>query len=183
MEAHKPDVVVLTETWLKNTATLSLPGFKAVHVNRQNQCARGEGGVAIYTKASLVTRECAPSAYPDLGWTKLYLPGRKPLLIGAFYGPQESAAAEKAKECFGILSQELSAQGECTVVLLGDFNAKVGNSHSQVGRFCPDVQPSRNGKLLLDVLTQHKMCVVNGRTAEGSTPRAMRRAPSLPFST
>lgn len=177
--AHKPDVLVLTETWLKTNATLSLPGYKAAHVNRQKQCARGEGGVAIYTKASLVARECAPSAYPDLAWTKLYPPGRKAILVGGLYGPQESAAVEKAKECFGILSEELSAHRGCDarVVLLGDFNAKIGNSHPRVGAFCPEVQPSRNGKLLLDVLEAHDLFVVNGKTADGvCTTRHMEGA-------
>jgi Reverse transcriptase (RNA-dependent DNA polymerase)/Endonuclease-reverse transcriptase len=164
--AHKPDVIVLTETWLKEDATWTLPGYKGLHVNRKSQCARGEGGVAIYTKANLVARECTPSAYPDLAWTKLYLPGRIPLLVGGFYGPQESASSEKAKECFGILSKELSAQGECNKVLLGDFNAKIGNVHPQVGKYGPNVLPSRNGKLLHNVLETHNLKVVNGQ-AEG----------------
>lgn len=169
--SHKPDVVVLTETWLKGEATLSLPGYKAQHVRRQSQCARGEGGVAIYTKASLVARECAPSACPDLAWTKLYLPGRTPLLVGGFYGPQESAAVEKATEYFGILSKELSEHREGGVVLLGDFNAKIGNAHPQVGKFGPDVQPSRNGKLLLKLLAENNIRSLNGQTEGIHTTR------------
>jgi len=165
---HKPDVLVLTETWLKPGAALSLSGYKGLHVNRQTQCARGEGGVAIYTKTSLVARECVPSAQPDLAWTKLHLRDRKPLLVGGFYGPQESAPVGKAKECFGTLSSELATHKGCDVVLLGDFNAKIGNSHPRVGKFCPASEPSRNGKLLLDVLTDHKLTVLNGQSGEGT---------------
>jgi len=106
------------------------------------------------------------SAYPDLAWTKLYLRGRKPLVIGGFYGPQESATVGKATECYGILGKELSTHGECNVVLLGDFNAKIGNAHSRVGRFGPAVEPSRNGKLLLNVLVEHNLRVLNGQTAD-----------------
>ena len=178
---HKPDVLVLTETWLKPGATLSLSGYKGLHVNRQTQCARGEGGVAIYTKTSLVARECETSAQTDIAWTKLHLRGRKPLLVGGFYGPQESAPVGKAKECFGTLSSELAMHKGCDVVLLGDFNAKIGNSHPRVGKFCPASEPSRNGKLLLDVLTDHKLTVLNGQSGEGkhTTRHAEGAEPTL----
>lgn len=181
VDTHKPDVLVLTETWLKPGATLSLSGYKGFHVNRTAQCARGEGGVAIYTKTSLVARECEPSAQPDLAWTKLHLRGRKPLLIGGFYGPQESAPVEKAKECFSTLSSELATHKGCDVVLLGDFNAKIGNLHPRVGKFCPASELSRNGKLLLDVVTDHKLMVLNGQSGEGmhTTRHAEGAEPTL----
>jgi len=167
VKIHKPDVLVLTETWLKGDAVLNLPGYKGQFVNRKSQCARGEGGVAIFTTTALVTRECAPSAYADLLWTKVHLLGRKPLLVGGFYGPQESVTDEVASKCYTTLSNELSTHAEARVVLLGDFNAKIGNVHSHVGKFGPAVGPSRNGKLLLNVLTTHNLRVLNGQSAEG----------------
>lgn len=178
---HKPDIIVLTETWLKKESSLNLHGYKGIHVNRPVQCARGEGGVAIYTKASLVARECAQSANPNLAWTKVHLRGRKPLLVGGFYGPQESAVDAVASEHFAVLSKELAMHGTGNVVLLGDFNAKIGNTHPKVGKFCPAVTPSRNGRMLLSLLEEHNLRVLNGQKAGGihTTRHAEGAAPAL----
>ena len=111
VKTHKPDIVVLTETWLKGDAVLNLPGYKGQFVNRTSQCARGEGGVAIFISTTLVARECAPSAQADLVWTKVHLPGRRPLLVGGFYGPQESASDEVASRCFRTFSRAHNACG------------------------------------------------------------------------
>ena len=162
VKSHKPHIIVVTETWLKGNATFSLSGYKGYFANRQTQCARGEGGVAIFVKSHLVTRVCKESAYKDLLWVKVHLPRGKPLVVGGFYGPQETESKEVVTECYRILSEELQGYLEHDVVLMGDMNAKVGNTDPCVGPFGPAVK-SRNGKLLLDVLTKHGMHVLNGR--------------------
>ena len=176
VKTHKPDIVVATETWLKGDSCVNLHGYSVHYANRPTQCSRGEGGVAIFAKSHLVVRPCEASAHPDLLWVKVHLPQGKPLLVGGFYGPQESVNKREVSECYRILQEELIANREEHVVLMGDFNAKIGKQHPRVGSFGPTAV-SRNGSFVHKLLDEQDLYTHNAVVPEGThTTRHMEGA-------
>ena len=77
----------------------------------------------------------------------------KTLYVGVYYGRQESIHTEKAREEMAHLADELEEmKNEGEVILCMDANAKIGLMGEQ---------PSRNGRMMMDVFNECEMIVIN----------------------
>ena len=139
---EKSDIILLTET---KGAPPAITGVKWFHKQRKN--ARG-GGVAIGIKDHIAkfAKTISPNEDPDqeIIWTAIDIPQRRKILLGCFYGPQESAQKENVISQYEHLTTQIELLSQKGIVILGgDFNAKLeekSEHHKQA--------TSRNGKYL-----------------------------------
>ena len=95
-------------------------------------------------------------------WIRIILTDKQQLCIGVFYGKQESYSSEKTQDEYTYLQNTISsyiAQGT-HVIILGDFNAKLGND-SHGGIPGGDSIISRNGRMLKQLIESCYMVLGN----------------------
>ena len=107
--------------------------------------------------------------------------GREALYIGCVYMPTDSASISVVDSCFERLKEDvLSFREKGKVVLLGDFNARVGRSvqiDDVIGMFGEDMR-NASGNRLLSFLNKVELIICNGRKLV-SEPEWTRVRPSL----
>lgn len=119
---HCPDVLCLSETWLKPCHTnpyLNIPNYQ-LPVRCDRQCGKG-GGVAVYVRDGLAaSRLCHPPTDSECVALRLDLPKRKTLYVVAIYRPPKLAMGSFLDHLNTTLSPLMSRN----VCIVGDFNAK-----------------------------------------------------------
>ncbi len=159
----EPHIIALQETNLKNEEKLSLPGYVWIEGNRKWQDGGGVGFLLLQSVVKNITREPTTSL-PDkmeLRWIRIILTDNQQLCIGVFYGKQESYSSENTQNEYTYLQNTISsyiAQGT-HVIILDDFNAKVGNDNCGVPGNDPTV--SRNGRMLRQLIESSFMVLGN----------------------
>ena len=107
--------------------------------------------------------------------------GREALYIGCVYMPTDSTSVSVMDSCYEMLKEDvLSFREKGKVVLLGDFNARVGRSaqlDDVVGMFGENTC-NASGNRLLSFLTEVELMICNGRKLV-SEPEWTRIRPSL----
>ena len=92
--------------------------------------------------------------------------GRSALYIGCVYMPTDSTSVAVVESCYGRLKEDvLSFREKGQVVLLGDFNARVGRSvdvDDVIGMFGEDTC-NASGNRLISFLNEVELVVCNGR--------------------
>ena len=91
--------------------------------------------------------------------------GREALYIGCVYMPTDSTNISVVNSCYERLKDVLSFREKGKVVLLGDFNAKVGGSVQRddvIGIFGEDMC-NASGNRLLSFLNEVELMICNGR--------------------
>ena len=119
VESSSPEILVLTETWLRKSVPSSNINISGYNLFRQDRSTRG-GGVAIYFKdhlhCSLLLAKSIPKQY-DLLVTQLKLSNNFSLtVIGCYRPPKAPACTLEA------LSSDLAPFTNSELVLLGDLN-------------------------------------------------------------
>ena len=112
--------------------------------------------------------ECITSVhYEESMWMKIRgQRGREALFVGCVYMPTESSVSV-LDNCYELLKEDvLSFKEKVRVVLLGDFNARVGKSvgiDDVIGMFGEDVCNVSDNRLV-SFLNEVELVVCNGRT-------------------
>jgi Reverse transcriptase (RNA-dependent DNA polymerase) len=201
------DLIFLAETWLHpSTKQLPLPPPLA-HIFAVQFCnrpwltgRRNSGGLVALVRKQCSTlrsaRWCADSANGIL-WCTVRRPGSGDLhLAGCYFCPQSSVIYEKyaLADPFVVLQRHLAARTRTgdTVLLFGDFNARMGSSDdaclvAQPHITLPSEQPLplRNtadatvndfGRELAALLQANHLCALNGRVPGLNTGHTFCRA-------
>lgn len=119
MHTSNPDVLVISESWLKKSVTttaVSIPGY---NVFRQDRPSKG-GGVAIYCKDSLqcsVILSKSVSKQFELLLLKVNLSRNISLIVAGCYRPPSAPAC-----ALTALSELIAPHTSSEFVLLGDLN-------------------------------------------------------------
>ena len=177
LDAHTPDILAITETWLDDSAPAitipnytqlsrrDRPGFTPTTTNRTNH-----GGIIVYTRNNTVSANAlhtSPTA-ERLWFTVHTTTG--PLLFGLFYRPQTDTLTD-----FDTLDNELTelTLNHTGTFLFGDFNVhearwlRHSNTHTTpLGRRLHEIsqsfnltqtvhEPTRDNYLLDLLLTDH----------------------------
>ena len=121
------------ESWEKEETRIDVEGYKWLGKPRNNKnCPRGEGGVGFLVCECLANEvEFINSVkYEESVWMKVCSErGREALYIGCVYMPTDSASISVVDSCYERLKEDVpSFREKGKVVLLGDFNARVGRS-------------------------------------------------------
>ena len=130
---HNLDVVAGQESWEKEETRIDVEGYKWFGKPRIKQHSpRGDGGVGFLVRECLVNEVefINTVEYEESVWMKIRSErGREALYIGCVYMPTDSTSISVMDSCYERLKEDvLSFREKGKVVLLGDFNARVGRS-------------------------------------------------------
>ena len=99
----------------------------------------------------------------EIRWIRVVIAEGQHVCIGVYYGKQESYDNDKTQDEFDALQDQILAyqmNGD-EVILLGDFNAKVGQDG--VGIQGGDPTTSRNGKMLKNLIENTQTIMLNSQ--------------------
>lgn len=115
-----PDILVLSETWLKGDIKDSEVALNGFNINRIDRASRG-GGVAVYTKACLTSHTLysvsVKNSFEFIALKVIYGQNNNALVIIGIYRPP--SAPVKALD---QLAELLSIYADTETIILGDFN-------------------------------------------------------------
>ena len=145
MQQNSPDVFCITETNLKPTVPdrmLQIPGYRLFRQDRVAGRKKSGGGVAIYISeefhAEKVTSvPAAGASHLESIWIKASLSKRRATLIGCFYRPPSTNAAQVHAD-YNELEEQLQQIIACypsqRIVLAGDLNSDSSTNPTAHGR-------------------------------------------------
>ena len=176
------DIVCLCETFLRNSESLSLEGYKWIGHNRTNisrRAIRGSGGVGVLIKESMFNRfsiDTVDKRYEDILWiscTQIDNPDNVIFICVCYLPPAASSRGDRSHDVFDILrSQCLKYQDKGKILICGDFNARIGSlndlpnsaSTNLPQRRVIDTTINSHGKQLVNFLIDCNMITLNGRS-------------------
>ena len=160
VEAEKPALMGLSETKLKAGDLYQIDGYKIKRVDREKE---GGGVLFAYKKEfeNMVTVVMEEKEEVEMLWIKLNN-GVVVVRFGIVYMPQEDAKTVKEQQkIFGLMKEQIEAAIRLNeiVVLMGDFNCKVGKTiPSNTDKV------TKGGKILKKMLEKYNLCLVNSES-------------------
>ena len=158
------------ESWEREDTRIEVEGYKWFGTPRNNQTSqRGEGGVGFLVRECLVSEVefiITSVRYEESVWMKVRGERlRSALYIGCVYMSTDITSVAVVESCYGRLKEDVSFREKGQVVLLGDFNARVGRSvevDDMIGMFGEDTC-NASGNRLISFLNEVELVVCNGR--------------------
>ena len=153
-------MVTIVETHLsEQDRTEEIPGYKMIRRERNN---KEKGGIIIYYKNALeYTLTLIPTTKEleeNTVWLRL-ANSRIKIKIGVIYMPQESTTSKgELQDIYNKIASEIETSltaGE-KMLLVGDFNCKVGNIVP-----CNNVIVSKGEKMLTKMMTKYNLNLAN----------------------
>ena len=129
VEDHDPVILAVTETKMKDGEMVDIEGYMIDRVDRKE---REGGGVMLAYKESLrniITIIKEETENCEILWVKIDN-GKTKLKIAVVYMPQENKIKKKdLKDIYKKIEMEvmLARNNKESVLIMGDFNCKVGN--------------------------------------------------------
>ena len=174
----QPDVVCLTETWLKGNEGVVFDEYEWFGHNRvlvSRKAVRGSGGVGVLVKNVILqdwSVKVIDMKLEDVMWVKLeHKETSHAVFIAVCYFPPASSSRDiDIEERFHVLGEQVVRfQMEGQVMVCGDFNARcgeLGDSEGIPSRCCVDIVKNSQGELLVDWMRSSGLVFVNGRQGE-----------------
>ena len=144
LDEYQPNIFLITETLLKSNTGFNIEGYTFYGKARSN--SKG-GGVGILVRNDMknTTAPLVTERDLEIMWLSVRRKNLPPILIGTYYGKQESRTSKAEIENEMRLLQEeiteMKQEGEILMVM--DANGKIGLMNEQI---------SRNGALILEVM-------------------------------
>ena len=151
------DIVAAQESWEREGSVIEVQGYKWLGKPRKIQNSkRGEGGVGFLIRECLLAEvEFITNINLEEGvWIKVRGgSGKEYLYIGCVYMPTTTPSVCMMDACYENLKEDvLSFKGKCKVMLLGDFNARLGGTASEIdeviGMFGEETSNNNGEKLV-----------------------------------
>ena len=164
----QPQMALFTETHLKTNASFKIDNYSFFGKTRDEKSA---GGVGILIRNDL--KHCVTphlsNGELEIMWASIKRKRGDPLMIGVYYGKQESRTSKEGIENeMDMLRKEImemKCEGEILIVM--DGNGKIGLLGEPV---------SRNGRMLMEVFKQTELEIMNLSTkCEGKVTRIAKR--------
>jgi exonuclease III len=174
-QSVKADMVAISESGLKGKLSIVVPGYEWYGHNSQDS---NYGGVGMLVRRHLVPYVSVLSFDLNQYWISVSSSeqGRRPLAICSVYMPPSTHSLQVRQSVYGSLSARVRQyQSKYDVVLMGDFNARVGkpitpSEHTYIGQYGESVQRNSNGKFFMDLLVANNLVSMNarcGRSTQG----------------
>ena len=149
---YEPHVFLITETQLRSDLTVSFDGYTCFHRKREGKTG---GGVGILIRNDF-RYNIAPHVSDrtiEIMWISIFRGGDIPLIIGVYYGKQESTSRNEINNEMTLLKEEIiEMRKEGELIIAMDGNARLGLLNEPI---------SRNGKLLLEVFENTDLHLIN----------------------
>ena len=153
MQQHQPQIFLVAETQLRSDLTESFTGYTLFHRKREGKLG---GGVGILVKNDFRQNIALHiSDRPiEIMWISVFRSNECPLLIGVYYGRQETRTSnEEIDKEMTLLSEEIAdRKNDGEILLAMDGNARIGLLGEPI---------SRNGKFLLRVFENFNLHLLN----------------------
>ena len=147
-----------------------MPGYKWFGKPRESiKGKRGEGGVGFLVSEPLLDDVTIIKKVKcnETIWLRIRIRKGADLYIGCVYLPTQGNVKHICTDRFNLLEEDICMfQSKGRVLLLGDFNARVGKSNDVddvIGMF-GEASCNCNGKLLIELLQNCNLVICNGRT-------------------
>ena len=164
------DIVGGQESWELDNSKIYVPGYKWFGKPREGiKGKRGEGGVGFLVSELLMEDVTIIKNVKcnETIWLRIKIVSGVDLYIGCVYMPTQGNIKHLCTDRFNLLEEDICMfQSKGRVLLLGDFNARVGKSEDVddvIGMFGENTYNS-NGNLLIELLQNCNLMVCNGRT-------------------
>ena len=187
------DIFGVCETWLNdgNSSTIVVPGFNFYPLNRKKEKGMTRGGLGVFIKHKCKkhVKVLYDISTENILWCKVsrnFVNFSDDVYIGVVYFPPEYSSREKRMQVdhFQNLLDRTSTIPSDKIILIGDFNARIGDdddrllrekhdsdetpteffSHIKQIRCNQDKKKNKYGKALLDYCSQTQSYIANGRT-------------------
>ena len=153
LHQHEPHIFLIAETQLRSNMTENFGGYTLFQRKREGKAG---GGVGILVRNDFRCK-VAPhiSDRPiEIMWLSLFRKENTPLLVGVYYGKQESTSQNEIENEMTLLTEEIAEMmNDGEIIIAMDGNARVGLLGEPT---------SRNGKLLLKVFDGMNLHLING---------------------
>ena len=153
LEELKPTIVALVETHLKEGQTIKVPGY--TYIPKARATGKG-GGLGFLIKNEDKTcydliQNIGIESNTDMVLLRINFNQTNPIVIGLYYGKQESELKEKIIQDIDSLEQHVKVlmDNNQSVIILGDFNSRLELLNKQ--------QQSRNGKILQQFINRNNL--------------------------
>ena len=167
---NDPHLYLLTETQLR----MKIDGYNFYSCKREG---KNGGGVGIFVKNDILNKT-APHISDrniELMWISLITKSNRPIMIGVYYGQQETRTSKSEIELeMSMLQEEIcEMNNEGDMLIAMDGNAKIGLLGEQI---------SRNGHLLLHVFEETGLHILNnsdiceGKVTQTNTKNANEKS-------
>ena len=132
---QEQDIIALQETWQRADRCIELIGYKSFHFIRDHlnvNAKRGSGGISVFIKLNLVNSMAFIKNHNDnIVWFEIKkntFDNEKPIALGIVYLPPESSVHNQNKDDYFVTLEQdlLNLQPSFDILLMGDFNARVG---------------------------------------------------------
>ena len=199
---NSSDVVLLVETWTNELSNIDVSNFQAFVLNRnenKKSSKRSSGGIILYLRHEYVSNDTLIyTDHDDIVWIKIdktLCSLDNDLFIGLCYVVPDNSSRQSMMETNifdrlldSVVFIENMSQGNCNLLLCGDFNSRTSNNPDFVADdgtmhmsvlpddYVPDTQMPRfsedeghtndNGLLLLDFCKQTGLRIMNGRVGD-----------------
>ena len=152
-EQMNPELILLTETHLKQNAGVRMAGYTFFGRPRTEGCGGGVGILVKNEKKCMIAPHSTTRAL-EITWVSVRRDKKRPIFVGVYYGKQESRVSKAEIEYeIDLLIEEIEEkQREGEVILAMDGNGKVGIMGEPI---------SRNGALLLKAFAETNMKLLN----------------------
>lgn len=167
---YNPDIIAVTETWLKptiQTSTIEITNYTFF----RNDRVQHAGGVGIYVKNTITAHFMASDNSVEQLWVKLNI-GSYVLVIGTVYNPQRRFYEEFLNALHNSLL-DASVTSE-NILILGDFNidySKLEKATSDLISLCENFElsqiinePTREDAILDLILSSKTNCLLESGT-------------------
>ena len=156
LHENNPQVMLLTETQLRSNSGINIKGY--TFFSRKQEGKTGGGvGILVHNNIRSNTATHISDRNIEIIWISVRRKGLPPVMIGTYYGKQESRSSKAEIELeMNLLKEEItemSKEGE--ILLTMDGNAKIGLLGEDI---------SRNGNHLLKVFKDMELTVMNKST-------------------
>ena len=170
LSKNRIDIVGGQESWELDNSKIYVPGYKWFGKPREGiKGKRGEGGVGFLVSEFLIDDVTIIKNVKcnETIWLRIRIRSSVDLYIGCVYMPTQGSVKQICTDRFNLLEEDICMfQSKGRVLLLGDFNARVGKSDDiddVIGMFGENTCNS-NGNLLITLLDNCNLMICNGRT-------------------
>ena len=165
LQKYGIDIAALSEVRFKDTGNIREESGYTIYWSGKTASERSESGVALAIRNELVSRLIEePKAVSDrLMSLRVPLSDERWCNVIAVYAPTMTNSQENINRFYDQLNQALrSVPAADKILLMGDFNARVGQDHSTwpgvIGKYgCGNL--NSNGELLISVCSEHQLCI------------------------
>ncbi|GBM35840.1 hypothetical protein AVEN_134656-1 [Araneus ventricosus] len=175
IERENVDIIVLTETKLKKGGEEELGRYNHYYSGVEEK-DHAQAGVSILIKKDLCPNLKCKAVNERIITAELEIHGQKVKIIGVYW-VNESDSKEIKNKFVKKFEEELTNKG-CELIILGDFNSKVGiletskvgisetskvgiSETSEVVGNCGDKECDRNGKRLIRICAENFLKIQN----------------------